>query len=299
MEIDYNKLKFFLKVVECESVTGAAKKLHRTQSAVSQAIMSLEKQLGLKLIAWEGKRMQLTREGKILYSITSTRIAAIDEELTSLATSGQEVAGCITIGMLNDYSTELHEFLFAKIADFRRTYPAVTFQVYFQTSDKIEQALLAQELDIGFFINFQEFHRFRLIEITTEQHLIVTSPRYIKKQGPLQSVQDVLQADLIDIDPHFTCFSPWVGFHAKDLLMKLERKKPAISVANFRIIHELVLEGQGIAVLPHYMIKEDLLSGAIVRVLPELKALRVWVNAAILLGRNLRLSEQLFLQTLQ
>lgn len=299
MDIDYNKLKYFLTVVECGGVTAAAKKLHRTQSAVSQAILSLEKQLGLKLIAWQGKRLQLSREGKIVYSAACARIAAIDEQLVSLATFGQEIAGCIEIGMLNDYSTNSHELLFAQIADFRRTYPAVIFQVHIQTSDKIEQALLDQELDMGVLINFHALHRFHLFQITTEQHLIVSTPDYLKRHGVLKNVQDVLQADLIDIDPYFTCFSPWVSFHASELREQLEKKRPVITVPNFFLIRELVLEAQGIAVLPHYLIKEDLLSGAIVQVLPEFLALRVWVNGAILLGRTLRPAEHLFLQKLQ
>ena len=49
MDIDYNKLKSFLMVVQCGSVTAAAKSLHRTQSAVSQALRGLERNLGLKL----------------------------------------------------------------------------------------------------------------------------------------------------------------------------------------------------------------------------------------------------------
>src|SRR5205809_428503 len=130
MDIDYNKLKFFLTVVECEGVTAAAKKLHRTQSAVTQAIQALEKQLGCKLIVWEGKRLQLTREGRLIYNSACNRIAAIDEELASIATSGQEVAGCIEIGILNDHSTNVDELLFSKIAQFRKTYPQVTFRVH-------------------------------------------------------------------------------------------------------------------------------------------------------------------------
>lgn len=295
MNIDYNKLRVFLNVVEYEGVTKAAKKLHRTQSAVSQAILGLEKQLGIKLITWEGKRLQLTRAGKRLYATTHSRIDAIDEELSAIATSQEQVSGCIEIGMLNDDSTRMHELIFAQIAKFRQSYPAVTFEVHFDTSRHLEESLISQDLDIGFFINFQALHRFSTYEITTERHLIVSSPAYLKKMA-IRSVQDVVQADLIDIDPQFTCFTPWVSFHKPTLVAMLEKKRPAVSAANFRLIRQLILDNQGLAVLPSYLIEDDLQKGNIVQVLPELLALQVWVNGATLLGRDLRLCEELFLQ---
>lgn len=54
MDIDYNKLKTFLAVVRAGGVTAAAKKLHRTQSAVSQALQSLEGNLGVAIITHFG-----------------------------------------------------------------------------------------------------------------------------------------------------------------------------------------------------------------------------------------------------
>ena len=211
MDIDYNKLKFFLAVVRCGSLTAAAKELYRTQSAVSQSLNALERQLGMKLITWEGKRLQLTREGQLVYNAAQDRLMALDEQLVAITSAGHEVGGCIEIGMLNDSSTDMHELLFTHIAEFRNQYPTVTFKIHFDTSAKIEQALLARELDLGFLINLQSPYRFQMIEVATEQHLIVTSPQYLERIGPVNNVQDVVSKNLIDIDEHFTCFTPWVA----------------------------------------------------------------------------------------
>jgi len=298
MDIDYNKLKFFLAVVRHQSVTAAAKKLHRTQSAVSQALALLETQLGVKLLTWEGKRLQLTREGKLIFEACESRLSAIDEQLVAIQTQGQLLGGCIEIGMLNDASTNMHEHIFSCIERFRNAHPAVTFKIHFNTSAKIEQALLDRELDLGFLINFHSAHRFTLLEITTEQHLIVTSPQYIQRVGKLQSVRDVITKDLIDIDEHFTCFTPWVLHHDIPGLSILENKLPVITVADFRLIRELVLAGQGIAVVPKHLIVDDLAKGSIVQALPKLLGLRVWVHCARERGRQARLSEEVFLKML-
>lgn len=296
MDIDYNKLKFFLAVVRCKSLTAAAKELHRTQSAVSQAISSFERQLGVKLLTWEGKRLQLTREGKLIYNAAADRIASLDEQFESITKAGLEVGGVIEIGMLNDASTDMQELVFAQIAQFRSDYPAVTFKIRFDTSRNIEEALLQRELDLGFLINIQSHHRFHAIEVATEQHIIVSSPQYVARFPELKTVQDVISKDLIDIDEHFTCFTPWVSHHDADALGILEKKSPVIAVPDFRLIQKLVLDHQGIAVLPRYLISKELERGSIIQLLPELSALRVWVNCIRERGRQDRLCEQLFIE---
>ena len=58
------KYQAFLKVVECGSFTGAADELNYTQSAVSQMIISLEKELNTTLFIRSKYGLQLTYEGE-------------------------------------------------------------------------------------------------------------------------------------------------------------------------------------------------------------------------------------------
>lgn len=298
MEVDYNKLKFFLSVVRNKSITHAANELHRTQSAVSQAITALEKQLGFKLITWEGKRMNLTREGKQVYDTADRQISLIEEQLASIQQFRQSVGGVIEIGMLNDHSTSLHEKIFSVIGAFRSQYPAVSFKVRFATSAQIEHGLLERELDIGFLINFQSMYRFQVVEVATEQHLITTTPAYMKKIGHLASVREVIAADLIDIDPTFTCFTPWVRHHDSSAFEELQKKAPVISVPDFIAIKGLVLAGLGISVLPRYLIVNELKERKLIQIMPKIESLKVWVHSAIEQGRQIRLAEQLFLNAI-
>ncbi len=299
MDIDYNKLKSFLAVVSFGSVTGAARDLNRTQSAVSQAIRSLEQNLGLTLIEWEGKRLKLTRDGQMIYKAVHARMSAIEEQIHTIIKAGAEVGGCIEIGVLQDHSTKIQEQLFHILSAFRKKYPSVTFKINFATSAEIEQGLLDQDLDIGLLINFRERHRFHVFGVTKEEHLVITSSSYLKQVGSLSNLKDVIAADLIDIDDSFTCLTPWVQKHAPTLLQKLEEKSPVIVIPDFRAIREVVLSGQGVSVIPKYLIESDLVSGKLVQVLPKLSVLHVEVDCAIIRGRKERLSELFFLEALR
>jgi len=298
MDIDYNKLKSFLAVVECGSITAAAESLHRTQSAVSQTLQKLEQNLGLTLIEWEGKRLKLTRDGQLVYRAINQRMKAIDEQLSTIINAGVEVGGCIELGVLQDHSTQIQEHLLSVLSKFRNKYPAVTFRINFGTSAEIEQALFDQELDIGLLINFKEQYRFNTFALATEEHLIVSSSDYLKQAGPFKDLKSVISADLIDTDEAFTCFTPWIKKHEPALVQELEKKKPAIVISDFRAAKELVLFGQGISVLPRYLIENELASGKLVQVLPKISTLQVEIDCAGQRGRKERLCDQLFIEAL-
>lgn len=64
--IDF-RIKTFLTLCKELNYTNTAKVLHITQPAVSQHIKYLEEDFGVKLFHYDGKRLKLTKEGKILY----------------------------------------------------------------------------------------------------------------------------------------------------------------------------------------------------------------------------------------
>lgn len=62
------QMKYFIAVVECNSFTEAAEQYYISQSAISQQIQSLEKELGVELIHREKRRFTLTPTGRYFYS---------------------------------------------------------------------------------------------------------------------------------------------------------------------------------------------------------------------------------------
>jgi molybdenum-dependent DNA-binding transcriptional regulator ModE len=61
------QLKGFCAVVECGSITQAAKKLNISESSISLQITSLEKDLGLQLFQKTGRSLKLNKNGEIYY----------------------------------------------------------------------------------------------------------------------------------------------------------------------------------------------------------------------------------------
>ena len=66
-EMSLWKYKYFVDVVDMKSFTKAGKKNYVTQTAISQQIAKLEKEVGGKLISRESGSLEVTELGKVVY----------------------------------------------------------------------------------------------------------------------------------------------------------------------------------------------------------------------------------------
>ncbi len=72
MAVNFELYKVFMAVATNKSFSKAAEELFVTQSAVSQSISKLEKELGKVLFERSNLGMSLTQEGKLLFETIST-----------------------------------------------------------------------------------------------------------------------------------------------------------------------------------------------------------------------------------
>ena len=77
--MNLRRLQAFRAVFESGSVTGAARRLHMTQPAVSRLIGDLEQELGLPLFARQRQRLVPTEEGRVFFREAERALAAVDQ----------------------------------------------------------------------------------------------------------------------------------------------------------------------------------------------------------------------------
>lgn len=84
--MDFGQLEVLVAVVEEQNFTRAARRLFRTQPAVSMALRSLEEEIGLRLIERScHRKCAVTATGQFFYAYAS-RILLLRSEMLSLAT---------------------------------------------------------------------------------------------------------------------------------------------------------------------------------------------------------------------
>ena len=96
MRLDIDSLRTLRAIVESGSFTGAAARLHLTQSAVSWKIKRLEERLGHALLVRDGKSIEPTEMGHELLAHAERILAAHDEAVASLKL--RELTGTVRLG---------------------------------------------------------------------------------------------------------------------------------------------------------------------------------------------------------
>lgn len=125
--MDLNKLRYFLVVAETEHVTRAANMLGISQPALTRAIHRLEEELGVTLIAGEGRNIRLTEEGLFLKRQAAQAMRTLDEAehaVKTFSTQWQqtievciESASAVVVDAIARYSREHPEVAFAVSQD--------------------------------------------------------------------------------------------------------------------------------------------------------------------------------------
>ena len=132
------QLKYFLAVVDCNSFTEAAERCYVSQSAISQQIQSLEKELGVELLRRENRRFTLTAAGEAVYSRGNMIAAQVDELVQEAKRLGSDHELQLRIGYLRGYSgLELPQ----AIAEFARLYPEVRVSILHGTHEELYDLL--------------------------------------------------------------------------------------------------------------------------------------------------------------
>src|SRR5262245_9892512 len=91
-------LRTFMIIVEMKSFTRAGRRLGLSQSAISQQISALERQLGVKLLRRTGAGAMPTPPGELLVQYARQILTKIDEAQRILSDYESTGAGVLRIG---------------------------------------------------------------------------------------------------------------------------------------------------------------------------------------------------------
>jgi len=93
--LDLDQLQSFCAIADCGSFTAAARRVNKTQSAVSMQIKRLEERLGQALLSRDGRSVSLTNHGEELYA-RARRMLRINAEIMDLFSDG-DLSGSIRL----------------------------------------------------------------------------------------------------------------------------------------------------------------------------------------------------------
>ena len=126
MDIKLDHYKIFYAVATCGSFTGAAEELFLTQSAVSQAVKSLEGSLGVRLFNRGRRGVELTQEGEMLLKYVTEALSLLDQAGSQLGKIRDLEGGELRIGVGDTIARHL---LLPALERFSRMHPGVAIRI--------------------------------------------------------------------------------------------------------------------------------------------------------------------------
>ena len=141
--IDLRSIKVFLAVCESRSFTVAAKRLQKTQSAVSQAVRQLEEDLGVVLVNRTSRSVALTPAGELF----RTRATALLEDATQLTALMREHDRSrlteLRVGMVESFANAVGPLLIRSMLN-----EAINLSLWSDITPNLEAALSESRYDI-------------------------------------------------------------------------------------------------------------------------------------------------------
>ncbi len=183
---DLAELSAFATVAQERSFTRAAAKLGLSQSALSHAIGSLERRMGVQLLARTTRSVSANAAGAALLKELAPALERIGSAVAETMQQRDRPAGRIRLILPR---TAIEMVLLPKLASFARAYPEIVLEV---TSSNDPVDIIAGGYDAG--VHLGEFIQRDMIAVpvTGEMRLaVVGSPLYFQSNPIPRTPQDL------------------------------------------------------------------------------------------------------------
>jgi DNA-binding transcriptional LysR family regulator len=278
---DLNNLYFFSKVVDCGTYTAAAEMLGMQNSKLSRRIAALEKELGVRLLNRTTRKLSLTEAGKTLHRHCVALIAeagaakdAINQTLSS--PRGLVRVSCPT-GLLQGGVADI-------LGRYLAVYPEV--QVALEATNR-RVDVVEEGIDIAIRVRLPPLDESDLAmrSFGASDMILVGSSALVAAYGQPQALADVARMPTLStgtLGKEHT----WHFVDAESRPAELVHT-PRLSTNDFYTVRLAALRGLGVARLPSLLVRDDLSSGALVRLLPSLTSRSGVVHAVFPSSRGM------------
>lgn len=239
------------------SFTAAARELHVTHGAVSRVIRALETDLGVTLFRRVGRSVKLTTAGAAYYP-------QIAEALDRIATAtgfvrGMNGGNVLSVAALPTFAMRR---LVPSLQDFQQRYPDILVDLV--AKDGLID-FSTERVDIGICYG-SKWDGVEATLLLREEIGVFCAPSFIKRGALLRSPADLPQHRLL---VHSTRPDAWSEYLAEFGVPPMGELLQAAGFEHFFMIIEAAVAGMGLALLPLFLVRDELNSGRLIQPFPH------------------------------
>ena len=264
--MDLNNLVFFAKVVEAGSYSAAAEALDMQTSKLSRRVSALEKELGVRLLNRTTRKLSLTEVGKTFYGHCVALIAeaqsAADAVHQTLSSPQGLIRMSCPVGLLQGGVADI-------LARFLAEQPKVRIALD-STNRRVD--VVDEGIDIAIRVRVPPLDDSELAmrAFGPSKLILVASPEFVRRHGMPARLTDVAQMPIVAMG--YAGDKVTWRFQNKDGIEEELVQTPRLHTDDLLALRSAALQGIGVAYMPALAVAEELQSGTLVRLLPQLSS---------------------------
>jgi len=255
--VSLSQLKIFRDIAQAKSVSRAAELNHVSQSAASQSLKSLERQVHLDLVDRRRRPLRLTPAGEICFEAARDLVRRYEQMEAQLESLREELEGSLRV--VSIYSIGLYELTQLR-EEFQRLHPRTKVHLEFARPEDVYRAVVEDRADLGLVSYASATREIETTDWRRERMVLVCHPK-----DRLASQKKVHPADLARED--FISFDPGLKIrHAIDRFLRAHgvHREVAYEFDNIQMIKEALSLGHGVSILPERTVRKETADGRLV-----------------------------------
>ncbi|MEL7448688.1 MAG: LysR family transcriptional regulator [Pseudomonadota bacterium] len=286
-----DSMRAFTKVVESNGFAAAARAMGLSRSVVNKAVINLENELGTQLLVRSTRKVSPTETGLAFYDRCIQILGDIDEAIASVKELQERPTGSLRINAPMTFGTQ---HLGVVVADFMAMHPEVHVELILNDRfvDPIEEGF-----DLTLRIAEPTYPTSLIAkDIVSARRVLCASPAYLEEAGEPVSPTALKEHRCLQYG-YSGALTQWRltgpdGEQAYTI-------NCAMWSNNGDVLRIAAMRGQGIALLPTFIVGDALQAGTLRTILPDYQPKALVVSAMYPRHRHLSAKVRLFVELLE
>jgi DNA-binding transcriptional LysR family regulator len=243
-------LRLYCDVVRLRSFSRGAELNFVSQSAASQAVQQLERDLGVALIDRSRRPLGVTPEGETFYAACRSLLEGWEQARASVASVKAQVSGAVRVAAI--YSVGLHE-MSHHIQRFLSLYPTARVELECLHPHKVVEAVLEGKADVGI-MSYPPVERgLTVIPLKSEPMVFVCHPSHRLARRRVVQPSELQGEPFVAFDPELTIRK------AIDRTLRQHNVKVNTVMAfdNIETIKQAIMIQAGVSLLPRQTVAKE------------------------------------------
>lgn len=284
----------FVRVVETGSFTQAARRQGQTRSAVSKAVMELERVLGVRLLDRTTRQVSATEAGRAYFERCRAIIDDVEDAELQVSSLHDEPRGLLRVNAPMSFGT-MH--LAGAVADFMCQYRALRIEL--ALSDQFVDPL-AQGVDVT--IRIGDLADSSLIgrRLAPAQRVLVAAPAYLADAGAPAHPQELTGHRCLaygQTGGAGAATARWLLSNVRGESASVSMQ-PLMFTNNGEALRAAALQGLGVAEIPTFICGPDIAAGRLQLALPAWRPHALAIHALYAPNRFLAAKTRVFIDFL-